>query len=349
MIQEERLKLSKHNFAIIGCGVIGGCHARCLAYIDNAKLVAVCDAVEEKAKSLAGEYGCNYYTDIDEMLQREDIDIVNICTPSGYHVDCGIKCAEAKKNVICEKPIDVSAEKAMKLVAACERNNVVLSVISQHRFDKGVEALKEAIDKGELGKLYFCGSYTKWYRSQEYYDSGDWRGTWQLDGGGALMNQSIHYVDLLQYIMGPIDEIYGTCASVGHERIEVEDEAVASVRFKNGGVGVIEGNTNAYPGLFTRLEVFAEKATVVIENDKVVLWKYKDGTEKVVEDEDRNIIAGSSAKDISNFSHILQFKDVIDAIENGRKPRVDGYEGIKPLKIILAIYESNKKREPVKL
>lgn len=337
----------KHKFAIIGCGVIGKVHAECLTHIENAELVAVCDVVEERARALGEKFNCSYYMDIEEMLKEQDIEIVNICTPSGLHAECGIVCAKAGKHIICEKPIDVNEENAVRLIKACEEAGVKLSVISQHRFDKGLVELKKAVDRGEIGKLYFGGSYTKWYRSQEYYDSGEWRGTWALDGGGALMNQSIHYVDLLQYIMGPIEEIYASCASIGHERIEVEDEAVATVRFKNGAIGVIEGTTNAYPGLFTRLDIYGEKASVVIENDKVVLWKYKDGTEKEVVDKDRNIIAGSSAKDLSNYSHILQFKDVIEAIEEDRKPKVDGYEGLKPLKIILAIYKSNMERKPV--
>lgn len=340
----------KHKFAIIGCGVIGKVHAECLTYIENAELVAVCDVVEERARTLGEKFNCSYYTDIEKMLrEQDDIEIVNICTPTGLHAECGVICAKAGKHIICEKPIDVNEENAAKLIKVCEDAGVKLSVISQHRFDKGVVELKKAVDRGEIGKLYFGGSYTKWYRSQEYYDSGEWRGTWALDGGGALMNQSIHYVDLLQYIMGPIEEIYASCASIGHERIEVEDEAIATVRFKNGAIGVIEGTTNAYPGLFTRLDIYGEKASVVIENDKVVLWKYKDGTEKEIVDKDRNIIAGSSAKDISNYSHILQFKDVIEAIEENRKPKVDGYEGLKPLKIILAIYKSNRERNPVTL
>lgn len=339
--------MKKHKFAIVGCGVIGNVHADCLAHIENAELVAVCDVIEMKAKKLAEKYNCSYYTDIEKMLKEQDIEIVNICTPSGLHAECGVICAKYKKHIICEKPIDVSEENAMKLINACKEANVKLSVISQHRFDKGFMELKKAVENGEIGKLYFGGCHTKWYRSQEYYDSGEWRGTWQLDGGGALMNQSIHYVDLLQDVMGPIEEIYGSCASVGHKRIEVEDEAIATVRFKNGAIGLIEGNTNAYPGLFTRLDVYGERASVVIENDKVILWKYKNGFEKNVHDLDRNIIAGSSAKNISNYSHILQFKDVIEAIEQDRKPKVDGYEGLKPLKIILAIYKSNKERKPV--
>lgn len=337
------------RFAIIGCGVIGNIHAECISDLEDAELVAVCDVIEDRSKKLGEKYNCSFYTDINLMLQKENIDIVNICTPSGLHAKCGVICAKAKKHIICEKPIDVNEENAMMLINACEEAGVKLSVISQHRFDSGIVELKKAVENGELGKLYFGGSHTKWYRSQEYYDSGDWRGTWELDGGGALMNQSIHYVDMLQYIMGSIDNLYANCATLGHERIEVEDEAVATVRFKNGAIGIIEGNTNAYPGLSTRLDIYAEKATVIIENDKVVLWKNKDGLERSIKDMKRNSIAGSSAKDISSYSHMLQFKDMMSAIRDNRKPMVDGYEGLKPLKIILAIYKSNKENRCIQL
>jgi predicted dehydrogenase len=172
--------LVKHKFAVAGCGVIGGCHAACLTYIENAELVAVYDVVEEKARTLGAKYNCSYYTDIDKMLREQDIEIVNICTPSGSHAECGVICAKAGKHIICEKPIDISEENALKLIKACEEAGVKLSVISQHRFDRGYEELKKAVDSGELGKLYFGGCHTKWYRNQEYYDSGDWRGTWSL-------------------------------------------------------------------------------------------------------------------------------------------------------------------------
>lgn len=342
--------MKQYNFAIIGCGVISKKHAKCIEEIPNAKLVAVCDNVKEKAKDLASKYNADYYTDYEEMLKRDDIDIVNITTPSGFHADPGIAAAQAGKNVIVEKPIEVTLEKADKLINACRDAGVILSPISQHRFDHDIELLKKTVENGKLGKLNFGASHTKWYRSQEYYDSGDWRGTWELDGGGALMNQSIHYIDLLQYIMGPVEEIYAYCATRAHVRIEVEDVAVASVKFKNGALGIIEGNTTAYPGFCTRLDIYGSDGSVIIENDKIKEWKLK--SEESVptnDDESEHLIVGTSSADIWHISHKKQIQDVINAIEDKRKPFVTGEDGRKPLEIILAIYESAKRHEPVKL
>ncbi|MDV3429577.1 MAG: Gfo/Idh/MocA family oxidoreductase [Bacillota bacterium] len=342
--------MKKYKFAIAGCGTIGAIHAECINQIDNAELSAVYDANEENSKKLSSVYNCCCYSDLNQMLSNEDIDIVCICTPSGLHAEYGIKCAQAKKHVICEKPIETTIEKAESLIKACEQEGVKLSVISQHRFDKCIVELKRAIDAGELGKLCFGESFTKWYRSREYYESSKWRGTWKLDGGGALINQSIHYIDLLQYLLGPVREVYGVCSSMGHNGIEVEDEALATVRFKNGAIGMIEGNTNAYPGFFTRLDIYGEKASVVVENDNITMWKNRNGTERKTEFINGTAEAYSSASSsrVSNFnSHIQQFKDVIQAIEDDRKPKVDGYEALKPLRIIMAVYESNKTGRPV--
>lgn len=342
--------MKKYKFAIIGCGTIGDMHADCIRQIDNAELSAVYDVNEENSKKLSAKYNCRNYSDLEQMLLSEDINIACICTPSGLHAEYGIKCAKAKKHIICEKPIETTMEKAKGLIEVCEQEGVKLSVISQHRFDNSIVELKRAIDSGELGKLYFGESFTKWYRSQEYYDSSKWRGTWKLDGGGALMNQSIHYIDLLQYLLGPVKEVYGICSQMGHHGLEVEDEALATVRFQNGAIGMIEGNTNAYPGFFTRLDVYGEKASVVIENDMITLWKNRDGTDREVSCINEGSEAHpsvNSSKSINLNSHIQQFKDVIEAIEDDRNPKVDGHEALKPLQIILAVYESNKTGKPV--
>ncbi|SHE74398.1 Predicted dehydrogenase [Caldanaerobius fijiensis DSM 17918] len=340
----------KLGFAIVGCGVISKTHARCISELPDAQLIAVADIIEERAKNLAEQYNCDYYTDYHELLKRDDIDVVNVTTPSGLHAMVGIDAAKAGKHVIVEKPIDVTLEKADALIKACREAGVKLCSISQHRFDDDIVILKKAVEEGKLGQLNFGGSHTKWYRSQEYYDSGDWRGTWELDGGGALMNQSIHYVDLLQYIMGPVEEVYAYCATRAHVRIEVEDEAIAAVKFKNGAIGVIEGNTAAYPGFCTRLDIYGSEGSVIVENDRIKEWKLKSGEEKpetAVENE--KLIVGTSSADIWHNSHKKEIQDMIDAIQNDRDPMVTGEEGRKPLEIILAIYESARRHEPVKL
>ena len=184
--------MKKVRCGIVGLGQIGPMHCESVSQIENAQLVCVCDLDEEKAKKYAQMYRCDYTLSFDELIARDDIDLIHVCLPSGMHAEFGCKAAKAGKNVIVEKPIDVSLEAADRLIQTCRQCNVKLSCISQHRFDPDIDYLKKAIEKGALGKISFGGSHTKWYRSQEYYDSGDWRGTWALDGGGALMNQSVH-------------------------------------------------------------------------------------------------------------------------------------------------------------
>ena len=335
------------KFALVGCGVIAPCHARCIAELENAHLAAVCDIVEAKANLLAETYPADIYVDYHELLQREDIDIVNILTPSGLHAEVGIAAANAGKHIIVEKPMDVSLSKADALIEACRQAGVKLCCISQHRFDFAMQDLKQAIEVGMLGTLNFCGAYTQWYRSQSYYDSGDWRGTWALDGGGALMNQSIHYVDLLQYVMGPVEEVYALTGTRAHTRIEVEDIAIATLRFRSGAVGVIEGMTLAYPGFCARLEVFGTDGGVIIENDQVKDWQLRSGEKYDRPPADEHLIVGTTSADIWHHSHRRQIADMMQAVWEDREPLCNGPEGRKPLEIILAIYRSAHTHQPV--
>lgn len=335
------------GFGIIGCGVIAPTHAKALQEIEGVRLVAVCDLVPEKAEKFGQENNCDYYTDLEKMLRREDLDAVCVTTPSGLHAEVGIQAAKAGKHLVVEKPIDVSLENADALISAAKEAKVKLAVISQHRFDDAIIRLKGAIAEGKFGQLNFGGSHTKWYRTQEYYDSGDWRGTWELDGGGALMNQSVHYVDLLQYVMGPVEEIFAYCATRDHVRIEVEDIAVASVRFKSGAIGLIEGNTAAYPGFYTRLDIYGSDASAIIEADQIVEWKLK--SEAAADAEVNKEAEGAGSAKIGYSSHRRQLEDFVASIRENRDPVVNGEEGRKPLEIILAIYESARIGKPVKL
>ena len=337
------------NSAIVGCGVIGPTHAMSLRDIDGARLVAVCDVVPEKAEKMAREYGCAAYTDLDEMLkQQPEIDLGHVCVPSGLHAEIGIRAARAGKNVITEKPIDVTVEAADRLIAACREAGVLLSCISQHRFDDAMLQVKAALDAGKFGQLNFGGSHTKWYRSQEYYDSGDWRGTWELDGGGALMNQSVHYVDLLQYVLGPVEEVQAYCATRAHQRIEVEDIAAAVLRFRSGAVGMLEGNTTAWPGYQTRLDIYGETGSVIIENDEIRAWNFMDGTPNPGAT-GGNGGGGAASAAIPYRSHMRQIADVVEAVREGRPPRITGEDARHPLAIICAVYEAARTGKPVRI
>lgn len=339
--------MKKVRCGIVGLGQIGPLHCESVSLIENAQLVCVCDLSEEKAKKYAQKYACDYTLSFDELIAREDIDLVHVCLPSGMHASFGIKAAKAGKHVIVEKPIDVSLEAADALIRVCHEANVKLCCISQHRFDPDIAYLKKAIDDGALGRITFGGSHTKWYRSQEYYDSGDWRGTWALDGGGALMNQSVHYVDMVQYLCGPVAEIQAQCATLAHERIEVEDAAVATLRFRSGALGLLEGNTTAYPGFCTRLDIYGSKGGVVIENDVVKEWRV-DGY-PAPESAAKDGPTGAASAVIYGKSHTRQISDMVDAILQDRDPLVTGEEARRPLEIVLKVYESARTGNKVSL
>ena len=347
-----------YGFAIVGCGVIAPFHARAIASLPNAELRAAVDVHPERAQKLATDFGAEPYTDLDAALQRPDIDVVCACVPSGLHAEVGVRAAEAGKHVIVEKPIDITLEAADRLIAACRRQGVKLGVISQRRFEPGVQRLREAVESGRFGQLLLGDAIIKWYRTQEYYDSGDWRGTWALDGGGALMNQGVHYVDLLQWMMGPVESIQARCATVAHD-IEVEDLALAVLKFANGAHGLIQGSTAVYPGLPERLEVSGTEGTVVVEAGNVKVWEFKDEKGEVgaygakvkagatpQEDEEK---AASDPAALQIAGHRAQIGDMLEAIATDRDPAITGEEARKPLEIILAIYESSRTGREVSL
>ena len=330
--------MSKVKFAIIGSGSIANTHAQAISAIDNATLVAIYGRSADKVKDLATQYNCDWYTDLDVMLKRADIDAVSICTPNGTHANMGIAAALAGKHVLVEKPIDVSLEKADALIAFCQTQGVKLGVIFQRRYSEGVVALKQLLAEKKLGQLLFGGCYFKLYRSQEYYDSAVWRGTWDVDGGGVLMNQGIHYIDMLQFLMGPVAEVTARCGTFGHVDIEVEDTAASAIMFKSGALGVIEGTTCAYPGLVSRVDIYGTEGTAIIENDILTSVKLKSGY--VYNEGSNTDNAGVSSPAISSDFHLRQFEDMVRAIQTDTEPSVPGKEGRKSLEIILSIYEA---------
>lgn len=337
------------GFGIIGCG-IGDHHAKCIDSLEEASLVAVADLSEERGKRLAEEHNAEYYRDYQKMLQREDIDIIDVCTPSGMHGEHTIAAAKAGKHVICEKPIEVDLKKADLMIKTCEENKVKLAVIFQHRFRQSSFRLKNAILKGKLGRLVLADAYVKWYRAQNYYDETNWRGTLSLDGGACLINQSVHSIDLLQWMMGPVETVFGSTTTLTH-RIEGEDVATALLRFKSGALGVIEGSTSCYPGFPERLEIYGDKGGVIISGDKISAWKLSEKEEE--EEEEVGVKEmGSGASDpmaIGLGGHTAQIQDMINAIKEDKSPLVDGKEGRKALEIILAIYASAREKKIIHL
>src|ERR671914_2094120 len=240
------MTVEKLRFGILGCGVIGPHHAKAIAGLASAELVAVADVDPELAENLAEQYGCSHHTSLEEMLSGVDLDAVCVCTPTGMHAEGAITVLEAGKDVVIEKPVDVTLKAADRLIEVQRATGRRVAVVSQHRFDAGAQAVREALVRGEFGHLTSGSADVRWWRSQSYYDSGGWRGTWELDGGGVLVNQAIHSIDLLQWLMGQVVEVTAYTGLLAHERIEVEDTAVANLKVEGGGLGALLGATAGF-------------------------------------------------------------------------------------------------------
>jgi UDP-N-acetyl-2-amino-2-deoxyglucuronate dehydrogenase len=344
------------RFGIIGSGIIGAHHARALSGLDGmAQLIAVADPVAERARALATTHGCDWYTSAAELLGRSDISAVCICTPSGSHTDLAEEALGSGKHVVVEKPIDVSLDAADRLLEAQRRTHLKVAVVSQHRFDRSAQLVHGAAQRGDLGRLIAGSAEVPWWRSQDYYDSGTWRGTWRWDGGGALINQSIHTVDLLQWIMGPAVEAMAWTALLAHERIEVEDTAVAAIRFESGAIGTVLATTGAYPGLAARLSIYGERGSAVIDNDQLSYF-HAAGDQGPADaqgagagdDNQAAAVLGQSAfaTGAGNYpanlsmAHREQLRDFCEAVAQDRPPLVDAHEGRQAAALVLALYES---------
>ncbi|MDR2169178.1 MAG: Gfo/Idh/MocA family oxidoreductase [Planctomycetaceae bacterium] len=339
------------NFGIIGCGMIAGFHAKAIKAA-GGNLAACFDMMPQSAQRLAGENaGCKPYSDLKEFLADKSIDIVTIGTPSGAHLDPAVAAAEAGKHVIVEKPLEITLERCDKIIAACDKNNVKLATVFHSRFHDSSQKIKAAINSGRFGRLTLCDAIVKWYRTQQYYDSGKWRGTWELDGGGALMNQAIHTIDLLSWLAGKVVEVSAHTALLGHENIEVEDTATATIKFDNGAIGTIVGTTAAFPGYLKRIEISGTKGTAILEEEDIIKWDFeetKPEDEKIKNDMLNRKSSGGGASDptaIDFSGHAKLFANMIKAIETNATPLVDGIEGRKSVEIILAIYKSAKTKK----
>ncbi|GCE12917.1 Gfo/Idh/MocA family protein [Tengunoibacter tsumagoiensis] len=351
--------MSEHyRFGIVGCGVIGPTHAEAIASLPDAQLVAVADILPEKAEKLAQKYGVKAYHSLQEMLEQENLDIVDVCTPSGMHGEHACQVMRAGRHVIVEKPMEIRQERLAEMLKVQQETGRKLAVISQHRFDEATQQIHRAVEEHKFGRLVLGNAAIPWWRSQTYYDSGAWRGTWELDGGGILMNQSIHSIDLLQWLMGPVKSVTAYTDTLVHT-METEDVAVAILRFANGALGTITATTGAYPGVTTRIEIFGDKGSGVIENDRLsFLHSYNPNEEVssyggVVKQEPvAPVSQTATANDpaaVAASTHALQIADMIRAIRENGTPLVDGVAARHPVEIILAIYESARTQKEVRL
>jgi len=336
------------NFAILGCGRIASRHADAIWARGDSRLVAVCDSGEERAARMASQYGAEAYTGYEKMLERPEVDVVCICTPSGLHAAGGIAAARAGKHVIVEKPMALTLPDAGALEQTCREMGVKLTVVLQNRYNAPIKRLREAVDAGKLGKLLLATVTVRWYRPQEYYSGDDWHGTWGMDGG-ALMNQSIHHIDALQWMMGEPESVFAYTATLAH-RIEAEDTGVGVVRFKSGSLGSIEGSTITYPAnIEGSLAVFGEKGSIKIGGnslDRIAFWK----VEGEVEHEEEILRRQELDPPPSRYlSHSIVLDDMVRAIREDREPATNGREGRKSLALVLALYKSARERREIKL
>lgn len=343
------------GFGIIGCGMIANFHAKAIGDIRGATLVACYDQVPAAADKLAEKFGCKAYHDLDAMLADPAVQVVTIGTPSGAHLEPALAAARAGKHIIVEKPLEITLRRCDQIINACDKAGVTLSTIFPSRFHEPTVEIKRAIEQGRFGRLTVGDAFVKWYRSQAYYDSGAWRGTWELDGGGALMNQAIHSVDLLTWLMGPVVEVRAQIGLLAHERIAVEDVAVATVAFANGAMGVIEASTATYPGYLKQIAIHGSAGTAVMEEEDLVKWDFaKPGKRdaQILQKMAEHKSTGGGAADpkaIGHHGHMKQFQDVLTAIKKGTKPLIDGPEGRRSVEIILAIYKSAETGRAVQL
>jgi predicted dehydrogenase len=340
----------KARFALVGCGLVAPAHARSLREMPEAELAVVCDVVEERVRAFAGEFGCAWSTDYASVLARKDVDIVSVTTPPNTHLALATAAAAAGKHVVVEKPIEITVDRGRQIVTACRDRGVKLAVIFQSRWKKSVRLLKDAVDSGKLGRLLLGDAYVKWFRPQSYYESSPWRGRWDREGGAALINQSIHTIDSLLWLMGPVESVFAHYATTPVHQIEAEDLGVAALRFRNGALGVIEGSTALRPGLPERLEVHGEKGTVIIEGGAVKLWSVE-GMDEAAQRLAAQEPTGTGANDPMAFPitwHKAQLQDFVAAIRQGREPAVNGEEGLRALEVVTAIYQSSRSGQPVR-
>ena len=328
------------GFAVIGMGSIAHFHIRCIQELEGCKLVAVASSTRDRVEEAEERYGVAGYTNIEAMMLRKDIDVVNICTASGYHLEPALAAARAGKHIICEKPLEVNLDRADQMIKACREAGVKLACIFQSRFKEDYLRIRRAVKGGKLGKIVLANAYIKWFRDDEYYASRGWRGTFKGDGGAALINQSIHTIDLLQDLMGPVASVYGNVRTMTHD-IEGEDLGLAILQFENGAMGTIEGSTSIYPGYPERLEIHGSKGSIIYEGGKIIAWNLMDGPTEGM----KGSAVASGASDpmaIDYGYHKKQIQNMVDAIRNDREPLVNGEEGRKVLEIISAIYESSR-------
>jgi len=347
------------RIGVIGLGAIGPSHIFAIDQTEGCEVTAVCDVRADAAAEAGKKHGVPHFTSTGAMLEADLVDAVTLCTPSGYHLEAALQAIEAGKHILIEKPLEITTERVDRIAKAAADRGVKLAGVYQSRFCPVVRRVKQLVDGGLLGEIYSGSAYTKYYRTQEYYDSGGWRGTWKLDGGGCLMNQGIHLLDLYVWFMGDAEEVMARTETKGRNNVEVETLALAVVKFASGASGVLEGTTLAYPGLGTRLEIFGSRGTVALTKGKVLRMDLVDPTpeEAAARDEleeqrkqleerqakapKKKVAPGTAVPNV-DMGHAPIVEDFVDAIRNDRNPFVTGEDARCAVALISAVYESGR-------
>ena len=338
------MRVGKIGFGLVGTGMAGGIHAAEFPFVEGAELVAACSRNEDNLRQFAAKFGVpETYTDYRDLVDSPNVDVVVVLVPTGLHRDVALYAARAGKHVIIEKPLDINLERADEIIRECQEHNVKLGVIFQMRFGSVARHLKQAVESGALGKVFLADAFDKASRTAAYYDSAAWRGTQALEGGGCLMTQSIHIVDLLQYVVGPVQSVVGKVATMRHD-IEVEDTAIALVKFQSGAMGVIESTSSVAPALKSNLQIHGERGTIVAnaQYDQILFWNVQDypAPPLLAKNVDLGDIDDPWA--YPQTRHRIQLQDMVDAIHEGREPILTGIDARNSLAINMAIYESSR-------
>lgn len=340
------------RIAILGAGNIAGVHAQAVAAVDGATLALVCERSGRRGRALAERFGARYVDDPDAAVDDPGVDAIVVATPSGAHTEPVIRAAQRGKHALVEKPLDITLARIDAMLAAAERAGTVLAGVFQARTGDGVRAARRALEAGRLGRLALANATVPWHRSEAYYADGGWRGTWALDGGGALMNQGIHTVDLLQHLAGPVVRVSAHTDARVHA-IETEDTAAALLRFAGGAVGTLQATTAAWPGLPARVELYGEHGSIVLADGRVETWRLQDaeeGEEAAMRALDADTGGGSAdPMAIGIGKHVAQVRDFVEAVRGEHPPMVPGIEARRAVEIVRAVYASQRNGAAVTL
>ena len=343
--------MKQHRIGIVGAGLIAATHRDAIAALPNATLVGVMDGGSGRGREMAPGLDATGSNDLDVFLRRDDIDLITVATPSGVHHEAVIRAAAAGKHCLVEKPIEIELARIDAMIEAHAKARTSLGGIFNTRYTAGAQLMKSAAQEGRFGRLTFAAAVGPWWRDQSYYDDSEWKGTWALDGGGALMNQGIHSVDLLQWFVdSPVTSVSGRIATLAHERVEVEDTSAAHLQFENGALGTIACTTSMWPGHFRSITLAGTDGTAVLADGNLLEWRFRDETSADDDIRERlktlpgpGVGASDPSAGMDEVGHRAVFEAFLLALDEGRPPTVGGQEARKAISIILAIYESSKR------